>query len=1045
MVDKSTLANPFPGLRSYEYEDHALFFGRDSHIRALKNKLLESRFLALIGSSGSGKSSLIKAGLIPSLEVSAGHDDWSVVLFKPGAYPVKNLLTALKTRLRKDKGISAGVDLMSSEWSEDTIMNTVKELISAFGRSKLLLVIDQFEEIFRYDLDGGAQKEARSEASIFIQIILNHINQPGEQSYAAITMRSDYLDHCTEFKGLTEAINRGYYLLPKMTMEEVREVITKPVEVSGAKISTDLVDTLLDEITANPDSLPILQHALLRTWGKWAEIPANPEMITLAEYEAIGTMKNSINIHAEELFIQNLDDRRKIAAEKLFKTLIVSGASDTPVLHPITLAEIVKITGIPDYQLLDVIQVFRARGVSFLSPNSNIRLNNDSVIDVTVEKILVLWTRLSRWIKEELDSAKLYKQLSATAQVYQDGRAGLWVNPELQLGLKWQKDNQPTKEWAKRYDPYFERAINFLDYSRKQHEFDLQSQEEKQQKALRQSRYFAILGVGIGMVATVAVLYLTLLQAETRQALRESDTKEQAAQTERKRAEEQSKEATVQSKIAEQQQEIAEQQRLLTDEQRRIAVQQKAIAEKKTDEAILAKQSANLSAEIAGKALLETQEQKEIVENEKKEVLRQKVKVDTLIVVANKQREKADAATEKEKKLRLLAVARSIAIQSYQMPDSKDDISALLAIQAYKFNDKDSPDIFNALSKVADSKTVMRGHSDVVRAVTINAAHTKLASGSDDGTLKIWNLNDLTLRPESYGLPKGIRQDLRSVLFSQDDKSVIAGSDMGYIFKWKDETGNASPDVIRAHKTSIHSLLNIKNILISVSSDGAIRTWKMTDRSLDSVQHIKAAFPILCAKVSPDNKVLMCGSTNGKVLSFDLDNLKKAPTVYTFLQFGTQVSSLAFSPDGAKLITSNNYGSLHAWTLADNALTGAVNTVTGRHTSPVNSIIFSPNGKLMATCSYDGSVHIWNYKDILLQQQPIVIRDYDNWVMGLCFTADSNRLISCGADKSVRIWDINTDQLYAKIFKTVKRNFTTDEWNTYIGKDIDYQKILPTE
>jgi WD40 repeat protein len=454
----------------------------------------------------------------------------------------------------------------------------------------------------------------------------------------------------------------------------------------------------------------------------------------------------------------------------------------------------------------------------------------------------------------------------------------------------------------------------------------------------------------------------------------------------------------------------------LTDEQRQIALQEKERAEKKQQEAIYAQQLASHNADVARKALIETQEQKAIVENEKREVVRQKERVDTLIVVANKQREKADAATEKEKKLRLLAVARSIAIQSYQMPDSKDDLSALLAIQAYRFSDKESPDIFNALSKVADSKMVMRRHSDVVRAVTINPGHTKLASGSDDGTLKIWNLSDLSQRPESYGLPKGVRQDIRSVLFMPDDKGVIAGSDMGQIFKWKGETGSAAPAVFRAHKSSIHSLLNFKNTLVSVSSDGSIRTWKIMDRSLDSMQHIRSGFPILCARVSPDNKVLMCGSTNGRVLSFDLSDLKRAPAVYTFLQFGGQVSSLAFSPDGGKLITSNNYGSLHAWTLVNNALTGTVNTLTGRHTSPVNSIIFSPNGKLMATCSYDGSVHIWNYKDILLQQQPIVIHDYDNWVMGLCFTADSNRLISCGADKSVRVWDINTDQLYAKIF-----------------------------
>jgi WD40 repeat protein len=136
---------------------------------------------------------------------------------------------------------------------------------------------------------------------------------------------------------------------------------------------------------------------------------------------------------------------------------------------------------------------------------------------------------------------------------------------------------------------------------------------------------------------------------------------------------------------------------------------------------------------------------------------------------------------------------------------------------------------------------------------------------------------------------------------------------------------------------------------------------------------------------------------------------------------------------------------LHAWTLVNNALTGSVNTLTGRHTSPVNSIIFSPNGKLMATCSYDGSVHIWNYKDILLQQQPIVIHDYDNWVMGLCFTADSNSLFPAVPISPCGFGTLIPTSFMPRFLRPCKRNFTTDEWNTYIGKDIEYQKILPTE
>ncbi len=1041
MVDLTKLSNPFPGLRSYEYEDHSLFFGRDSHIRELRQKLLNGRFLALIGSSGSGKSSLIKAGLIPALENSQeDKGEWTVIVFKPGAQPVKSLIAALQARLRTSQDFNA---LPGEETDISAAGETIFRLASALGGNRLLLVIDQFEEVFRYDMSVGGEREVRAETSAFIEILLKLIDPEKGLAYAAITMRSDYLDHCTDFKGLTEAINLGYYLLPKMTEKEVREIIVKPIEASGVHIDPVLVNNLLAEIASNPDSLPILQHALLRTWDKWTATKNETEPISEAEYEAIGTMKNSITLHAEEIFGQQLDERRKNAAEKLFKTLIVLGANDAPTLRPTTLGEIIEVTGIPDYLLTDVIEAFRKRGVSFLIPHPGVFLNADAIIDITVERILTLWNRLSRWVEEELDSAKLYKQLSATSQLYQDGKAGLWVNPELQLGLKWQKDNRPTADWAKRYDPYFERATNYLEYSKKQYDFEVKAQENKQKRALRQSRYLAVMGVGLAMIATVAVLYLTYLQAETKQALKESDIKEQVAQREKKRAEEQSKEAVVQSRIAEQQQEIAEQQRLLTDEQKQIAFQQREKAEKKEREAVLAKMDATRSADVAEIALAETKKQKAIVENEKQEVLKQKLRGDTLVTIANQQRERATAATSKEKQLRLLAIARSIAIQSYQMPDSKDDIAALLALQAYDFNDRDSPDVFNALSKVAESKVVLRRHNDIVRSISINPDHTKLASGSEDGTVKVWNLNALSAQPESFSVPRGNNRDIRSVLFSADGKNIFAGGSEGGIFVWNTALPKSQALVIKAFKASVNTLLyDDKNRLITVSSDGGIRTWKVGDNRLDSLQNIRTGHTLLNARISRDGNVLMCGSTKGKIFSFDLNDLKKAPVVYEKIEFGNQVGSVAFSPDGTKLITSNDLGSLHAWNLSGNKIIGRATAITGRHISGVNSIIFSPNGKLMATCSYDGSVHIWNYKDILLQQQPVTIRDNDNWVMGLCFTADSNRLISCGADKSVRIWDINTQQLYAKVKKTVKRNFTPDEWDTYIGKDIQYQKTI---
>lgn len=301
MVDITTLSNPFPGLRSYEYEDHSLFFGRESHIQELKNKLLDARFLALIGSSGSGKSSLIKAGLIPSLEKLRDiREEWKVIVFRPGGNPVRSLVAALKTHLKREDPLWETRD---PEVTEKWLLSNPKaifELLSVVKLKNILLVIDQFEEIFRFEFSENVD-DKRGSSPAFIDLILSLINQREFPVHAVITMRSDYLDHCTEFKGLTEVINRGYYLLPKMNQDEIRQVITRPVEVFGAQIEPDVVSTLLQKLAENPDYLPILQHVLMRMWDRWKLTKGTANPISLVEYQAIGTMENSITQHAEEI------------------------------------------------------------------------------------------------------------------------------------------------------------------------------------------------------------------------------------------------------------------------------------------------------------------------------------------------------------------------------------------------------------------------------------------------------------------------------------------------------------------------------------------------------------------------------------------------------------------------------------------------------------------------------------------------------------------------------------------------------------------------
>ncbi|WP_414617520.1 hypothetical protein [Dyadobacter sp. 32] len=1053
MVDITKLSNPFPGLRSYEYEDHSLFFGRDSHIIELKNKLLDGRFLALIGSSGSGKSSLIKAGLIPSLENSLDtRTEWKVVVFRPGASPVKSFVLALKAGLRME---DPSLDSINTEKIEEEITRDpqmVFEYLKAVAGKNILFVIDQFEELFRYEFSDKDFGKRKTETPAFINILLTLINQQEVPVHAVITMRSDFLDNCTEFNGLTEVINRGYYLLPKMNPREIKEVIVGPVEAFEVMIEPELVTTLLTELGENPDYLPILQHALMRTWDRWKSTKAASMPISLLDYQAIGTMQNSITIHAEEIFTQKLDDKRRNAASKLFKSLIVLGPSETSSLHPTVLRDIVKISGIPDYLLIDVVRVFREHGVSFLTPRPGVKVDQDSIIDVSVEKILTFWDRSRAWIEEELESAKLYKQLSYSALLYQDGRVGLWVNPELQLGLKWLKESEPTLEWAQRYDPFFERAINFLDYSKKQNELEVKQKEDRQKRELRNARIFAtVLGVS-SLVSLLFLVVALVLRTQAKQSEKTALEKESLALTERKRAEDQTREAIFQKKIAEQQGILAELQKSLTEEQKAIAVREQ---DKAVNESIAAKEARKVAdeqrmrAENAKTAAVEsqrqTQIQKEFAVTAREESERQKV-------AAQKAQNQAEIARNDALRQRSKAVARFIAIQSFQLP-AGDEMASLLALKAYDFNlknggERENADIFSALSKAAGAKATLIGHNDIVRVITEpKGKKGQFATAGDDGVVNIWNYLTPAARPVQLHNPKQTFKSIRSLVFTPEGSTFFTGSSNGQIVRWDEMAPGSLPTkTLIGHTGMVIALVatNDKGSprLISASSSGQIRLWDIAEKKLSVISNIELGTEIATSAVTSDGDYIFFGTGAGRLIRLDLNNLLAKAKEYDFGRMKGRLSALSFTPDGQQIYMGTSSGILYSAKFKNNE--PELSTLSGlqsSHTSGITKITFSPDGSRVATACYDWKIRVWNAKEDLSKQQPVILSDFDYWVMDISFTKDGGKLLATGADKTVRIWDINSAALFLEVSKKVSRDLTEEEWDKYIGTDIPYEKL----
>jgi energy-coupling factor transporter ATP-binding protein EcfA2 len=276
--------NPYPGLRPFNLEESHLFFGRDGQSEKLVAKLAATRFLTVVGASGSGKSSLVRAGLLPALlggAMAGAGSKWRIAVTRPGNDPIGNLARALNDPhvFGSDSAENAAIQ---TAITKVTLRRGNRGLIDVAHQAgtprseNLLVLVDQFEEIFRFAREtrsaGSAESESyENEAAAFVKLLLEARAQREASIYVVLTMRSDFLGDCSKFWDLPEAINESQYLTPRLTRDQLREAITGPVFVAGGEIAPRLVNRLLNDIGENQDQLPILQHALMRTWDIWKE------------------------------------------------------------------------------------------------------------------------------------------------------------------------------------------------------------------------------------------------------------------------------------------------------------------------------------------------------------------------------------------------------------------------------------------------------------------------------------------------------------------------------------------------------------------------------------------------------------------------------------------------------------------------------------------------------------------------------------------------------------------------------------------------------
>ncbi len=388
---------------------------------------------------------------------------------RPGEQPFARLAEALIQETDWDQDDAA--DLEQHLRSGSLALNWRLGLSPLPADTRLLILVDQFEELFRYGAGTAPDTTptAAPDTAAFIALLLGAATHPAV--YVVITLRSEFLGDCSPYPDLPEAINRGLFLVSSLSQEQMADAIQLPAGLPqfGGEVDPGLVRRLLAEARGQGDQLPLLQHALMRLWDRAREAaPAGPPAPLLAaDLDAIGGLAKCLDRHADEAFAEcEPDPQRRHIAETLCRALTEVGAGGRVIRRPVTLGEVAALTGEDWPAVAAVAECFRQPGRSFLMPPAGTELKPGTLLDITHEALIRQWQKLRAWTLDEAEQAELYLRLESAAVRHRAGLSAFLVDPDLQIALKWREEQGPTKTWAGRYGGDFDLAMGFLEASR---------------------------------------------------------------------------------------------------------------------------------------------------------------------------------------------------------------------------------------------------------------------------------------------------------------------------------------------------------------------------------------------------------------------------------------------------------------------------------------------------------------------------------------------------------------------------------------------------
>ena len=931
--------NPFVGIRPFESSESLLFFGRQDQTMELLQRLHQYHFVAVTGGSGSGKSSLIKAGLIPSLK--AGYlvndrDRWMIASMKPGQSPLSHLADALLEQLDGAVDAEASKALVADikERGSEVVQNLLEPLWNK--NTNFFLLVDQFEELFRFSMEGD-DLEKKNEAVEFVNILLALAAQKELPIYIVITMRSDFVGDCSSFYGLPEAMNQSQFIVPRLNRMQLKSTIEGPVKLYKGVINPSLTARLLNDVQLVKDELPLMQHALMRIWDYEMNVDKSGEL-DLADYEKVGGIEKALSNHADEALAGMTDNELSIT-KKIFQSLTVVDDKGRKVRRPVRLSELEEITGENRTVLLPIINRFIEDNRNFLILS---KLDHgDQLIDIAHESLIRQWKTLDSWVEEEAESGKTFLRLTESAALYGKQKKDLLIGNELLPILTWYETFKPGKIWAKRYSADYENGFAYLQES------EAAYKRAEARKKRRRKNGFALL------YSAIALAFLLLGWFWLRE-----------------------------------------------NQQKNLAFTKQKLAEASEHAALMAKDSLERSLDSVNQRGRKVKNHYDTLYNTLRENLIDSFSLhDSLYnqnVITKTTIKYIDTSAENEKQRTAQRLANEYAaIQLMQRALKEVDKNPTVALRiaeaalvknGYRNNavyymatkmyrenafyktmhnygecpmlHAVSPDgstiltIVNGKGKLLNTTTgevaEFNGIDKKIYSIAFSPDGKLLAGGSDDGTTAIWDKSGTI---EASLAVENDSSVIRSVSFSPDGNFVLVASDMGTVSLF-----NTKGTLIRTLPAKKHSVSSTtfspdgKKIFINYVT-GAPELWTVDGKLLQTWP--SAQGKIYSVAFSQDGSRLATGYKNGVIKMWDANGFLMQE--FREKNNAAAITSIVFSNDGTNLLAASQNGTAKLWHVNG--------YVIREFRGEMNSLLtaaFSPDEKKVYTGSLDGTVRLWD-------------------------------------------------------------------------------------